>query len=295
MSSTLNLRIGAMQLVLDIGQLSLGMRADMMQRYAAFVDDLPSTSTAFRLAVAMRPGAPWLPQRADALLPLRTRRRGQRVSCLTPTEAGSFDLAQRRGRIVLRPHGNVENCLRVLVGWDVAQRGGLLLHACGVVRQHASCDTRQHASGDTRQHASNDARVAGAFVFFGPSGAGKSTVATLSARWPVLSDDLVLIERTATGFQACGVPFRGNEWTAPRLNTRAPLAGLLALEQAPHHARLPLSHGAGAARLVACTPFVTTCPHGAALVMGAALALTRITPVARLQFRKDDKFWEVLQ
>jgi hypothetical protein len=319
LSSTLNLRIGAMQLVLDIGQLSLGMRADMMQRYAAFVDDLPSTSTAFRLAVAMRPGAPWLPQRADALLPLRTRRRGQRVSCLTPTEAGSFDLAQRRGRIVLRPHGNVENCLRVLVGWDVAQRGGLLLHACGVVRQHASGDTRQHASGDTRQHASgdtrqhasgdtrqhasgdtrqhasNDARVAGAFVFFGPSGAGKSTVATLSARWPVLSDDLVLIERTATGFQACGVPFRGNEWTAPRLNTRAPLAGLLALEQAPHHARLPLSHGAGAARLVACTPFVTTCPHGAALVMGAALALTRITPVARLQFRKDDKFWEVLQ
>ena len=295
MSSTLNLRIGAMQLVLDIGQLSLGMRADMMQRYAAFVDDLPSTSTAFRLAVAMRPGAPWLPQRADALLPLRTRRRGQRVSCLTPTEAGSFDLAQRRGRIVLRPHGNVENCLRVLVGWDVAQRGGLLLHACGVVRQHASGDTRQHASCDTRQHASNDARVAGAFVFFGPSGAGKSTVATLSARWPVLSDDLVLIERTATGFQACGVPFRGNEWTAPRLNTRAPLAGLLALEQAPHHARLPLSHGAGAARLVACTPFVTTCPHGAALVMGAALALTRITPVARLQFRKDDKFWEVLQ
>ena len=59
------------------------------------------------------------------------------------------------------------------------------------------------------------------------SGAGKSTVARLSASWPVLSDDLVLIERMAGGYLACGVPFRGNEWTAPRLNRRAPLAGSL--------------------------------------------------------------------
>lgn len=279
MSRTLTLRIGATRLVLDVGRLPPAMCDDMTQRYAAFVDDRPPKSAAFRLAVTMRPGAPWLPRHADVALPLRTRRRGQRVICLTPTEAGSFDLVRRRGQIVLRPQGNVENCLRVLVGWDVAQRGGLLLHASGVVRQHASGDTQ----------------AAGAFVFFGPSGAGKSTVATLSARWPVLSDDLVLIERTAAGYQACGVPFRGNEWTAPRRNTGAPLAGLLALEQAPHHARLPLSHGAGAARLVACTPFVTTCPHGAALVMGAALGLAAVTPVARLQFRKDDKFWEVLQ
>ena len=127
MSTTLNLRIGATQLALDIGQLAPAMRDDMTQRYAAFVDDFPPASAAFRLAVAMQPGAPWLPQRAAAVLPLRTRRRGQRVICLTPTEAGVFDLVQRRGRIVLRPHGNVENCLRVLVGWDVAQRGGLLL------------------------------------------------------------------------------------------------------------------------------------------------------------------------
>jgi hypothetical protein len=228
--------------------------------------------------VYVRPGAPLLPWRTDGMLPLRTRRIGRWVLCLTPGEAGCFDLTARRGRITLRPHGNVENCLRVLLGWEAAQRGGLLLHASGVVRQHAS----------------DDRRPAGAFVFFGPSGAGKSTVARLSARWPVLSDDLVLIERTSTGYQACGVPFRGNEWTAPRLNARAPLAGLLALEQAPQHLRLPLTPGAGAARLVSATPFVTTCPHGAAMVMGAALALAAATPVARLQFRKDDGFWEVL-
>lgn len=271
MTTTLSLRIGETRLDLDGGQLPAAMAGDMMRRYAAFVDDRPSEATPFHLAVSVRPGDPWLPLRADVALPLRTRRRGRWVTCVTPTEAGCFDLVRRCGRIVLRPHGNVENCLRVLVGWDVAQRGGLLLHASGVMQ------------------------AAGVFVFFGPSGVGKSTVARLSARWPVLSDDLVLIERMATGYQACGVPFRGNEWTAPRLNTRAPLAGLLALEQAPHHARLPLSNGAGAARLVACTPFVTTCPHGAATVMGAALALTAVTPVARLQFRKDDKFWEVLQ
>lgn len=285
MTTRLNLRIGETRLALDLEQLPPATLDDVMRRYATFVESttfagntafvgntVPAVEdSAFRVGVSVRPGALWLPLRADAALPLRTRRRGHRVFCLTPTEAGCFDLARRCGQIVLRPHGNIENCLRVLVGWDVAERGGLLLHAAGVVR------------------------AKGAFVFFGPSGAGKSTVARLSAHWPVLSDDLVLIERTPAGYQACGVPFRGNEWTAPRLNTRAPLAGLLALEQASHHARAPMSHSAGAARLVACTPFVTTCTHGAATVMGAALALTAATPVARLQFRKDDQFWEVLQ
>lgn len=270
MNAVLNLRIGATQLALEGERLPATMLDDMQRRYAAFVGDTSSASTAMRITMSVCPGAPWLPLRTDAPLPLRTRRCGSCVTCVTPTEAGFFDLTQRRGRVVLRPHGNVENCLRVLVGWDAAQRGGLLLHASGVVR------------------------AARAFVFFGPSGAGKSTVARLSAQWPVLSDDLVLIECTPTGYQACGVPFRGNEWTAPRLNLWAPLAGLLALEQAPRHARLPLPQGAAVARLVACTPFVTTCPQGAAMVMHAAAAMTAVAPVVRLQFRKDEHFWEVL-
>ncbi len=280
MKTWLHLRIGETRLALATWRLPGAALADLERRYAAFADAAATSpdADAFRLDVYVRPGAPLLPWRADGMLPLRTRRIGRWVLCLTPGEAGCFDLAARRGRITLRPQGNVENCLRVLVGWEAAQRGGLLLHASGVVRQHAF----------------DDRRPAGAFVFFGPSGVGKSTVARLSARWPVLSDDLVLIERTAAGYQACGVPFRGNEWTAPRLNARAPLAGLLALEQATRHARLPLTPGAGAARLVAATPFVTTCPRGAATVMEAALALTAATPVARLQFCKDDQFWEVL-
>jgi hypothetical protein len=266
----LNLHIGATQLALAIEHLPSTMLDDIYRRYAAFIDDNLSAAAAFQVTVRVRPGAPWLPWRIDAALPLRTQRCGACVTCMTPTEMGYFDLAHRSGSILLRPNGNIENCLRVLIGWEVAERGGLLLHASGVVRAER------------------------AFVFFGPSGTGKSTVARLSAQWPVLSDDLVLIESTPTGYQACGVPFRGNEWTAPRLNLCAPVAGLLALEQAPRHARLPLPPGAGAARLVACTPFVTTCLHGAALVMRAASAINAVTPVARLQFRKDEHFWEVL-
>ncbi|MBE2236978.1 MAG: hypothetical protein IAE81_04255 [Caldilineaceae bacterium] len=274
MNTTLRLRIGETRLSLEIGRLPAATLDDLERRYAAFAEPdmaaLPGDVPPFHLAIRMRPGAPFLPWRAHTALPLRTRRVGRFVLCQTPNEAGCFDLTKRCGRVTLRPAGNVENCLRVLVGWDAAQRGGLLLHASGVLRKE------------------------GAFVFFGPSGAGKSTVARLSASWPVLSDDLVLIERVAGGYLACGAPFRGNEWTAPRLNCRAPLTGLLALEQAPHHARLPLPPSAGAARLVAATPFVTTCPHGAALVLASALALTAATPVARLQFRKDKNFWEVL-
>lgn len=307
--------IGRTRVVLEIGELPGGVVDALWRRYAAFATPavglwapagnvmlpgsgprdsgaalqtiaagvpvargaLPCDSGApdlaripYRVRVRYRPGTHFLAWRPGAALPLRTRRIGDRVVCVTPDVAGVVDLVRRTGAVTVCAAGSLENYLRVLVGWDVVQRQGLLLHAAGIVHADRAC------------------------VFFGASGAGKSTVAGLSAPRPVLSDDLVLIERSGAGYVACGAPFRGSEWQAPRLNACAPLAALFALEQAPHHARQPLATAAAVARLVAATPFVTTCRRGVTRVVEAALGLATTIAPARLQFRKDGQFWEVI-
>ena len=126
--------VGCPGLLVELpGGLAAAASADLERRYAALADAAATSpdADAFRIDVYVRPGAPLLPWRADGMLPLRTRRIGRWVLCLTPGEAGCFDLAARRGRITLRPPGHAGKCPRVLVGWGAAQRGGVLLAAVG--------------------------------------------------------------------------------------------------------------------------------------------------------------------
>ncbi len=267
--SMLYLAIGRTRIALDLAPLGTAKRAATEARYGAF-----TAPGAAPDAVAVRPvvrdGRPFLPWDARSSLPLVTRRLGARLLFVAPHEAGWLDLGTRQARLLLRTQGTVENFLRVVTAWSALERGGLLLHSCGVVR--GGC----------------------AFVFFGASGTGKSTVAGLSRAWTVLSDDLVLIERGETGYVAGGVPFRGSAWDAPRTNLQAPLAGLYALCQAPEHALRPLAHPEATARLAAAAPFVTHCATSAAAVLATCAALAAQVPVAELSFRRDATFWEAI-
>jgi hypothetical protein len=72
----------------------------------------------------------------------------------------------------------------------LARDGGLLLHACAVVRQGV------------------------ARLFTGRSGAGKTTIARLmlgDGAASVLSDDRVVVRRVGDGFRAFGTPWHGDE------------------------------------------------------------------------------------
>ena len=267
--TVLSLAIGGTRLVLDLAALPVARRDAVHARYAAFAAR-PDPGAAIAVQVRLRGGRPFLPWDARTPLPLVTRRIGARLVFVAPQEAGWLDPATRQARLVLRGQGTVENFLRVVTAWSALEQGGLLLHACGVVRRGR------------------------AFVFFGASGVGKSTVAGLSRAWTVLSDDLVLVEPAATGYEAGGVPFRGSAWDAPRVNARAPLAGLYALRQAPAHALRDLPLAEATARLAASAPFVAQCATAATALLATCAGLAGQVPVRELSFCRDGLFWEVI-
>src|SRR5262245_10203186 len=165
----------------------------------------------------------------------------------------------------------LENFLRPLTASYILARGGLLLHAAGVVR---------------------DGR---AYVFFGPSGSGKTTVTELSARDLVLSDDLTLVVPVDSGFAAAGIPFGMAHHHVPDSSGWFPIAALARLVQAADVRRERLTGGRALAEIASCLPFVNHEGGEAARALEVAGRLLNAVPAWRLSFRKEDSFWEVLQ
>ena len=261
---------------LDLLATPAARQATIHARYAAFLDappaGMPPSGVAPAATISLREvaGADFLAWEANAPLPVRVRLVGERLWVRSPWESGWLDLASRVGVLTLRPRGDPENFLRVVFAWLCLQRGGLLLHACGL------------CTGDL------------GYVFAGPSGAGKSTVATLSPGATVLSDDLVALRPVGGRYHLYGTPFHGSASAAPRCTGSVGLAGIFFLVQAPHHAIVTLDKAAALAQMAAATPFVTTLPAGAALTLGAcALLVSQVAPRA-LHFRPDPGFWEVI-
>jgi hypothetical protein len=120
------------------------------------------------------------------------------------------------------PPGCLQNLVRVLLVFDLAPRGGLLLHAASTVEEGR------------------------ALAFFGVSGAGKSTVAHgFSA---MLSDEITCITPDLHAHRA---PFTG-ERLPPPVPLSAPLAGLFAIEQALSFSVRPLQAAEAVKRVLRC-------------------------------------------
>jgi hypothetical protein len=215
-------------------------------------------------------GAPFIAPDGHRTWQVQTEQADSRVTFRSFYEAGWIDRGQGCAHLVMRPEGNPENFLRVLYAWETLARGGLLLHASGVVRGEKG------------------------YVFFGHSGAGKTTIANLSTPSLVLSDDLVIVRRMGRRVLVYGVPFCGAERAAPRTNAVAPLVALFAPLQAPDHRVEPLSPAAAAGRLASCVPFVMHQPHAIRQVMETCAGLLDLVPSYLLHFRKDSEFWEVI-
>lgn len=269
LSSTL--AVAGIGVRLDLGATTAQRRAVLASRYGEFLQaDVSTVALAAVLAIHDAEGDDFLPWSENAPLPVRVRLAGERLWVRSPWESGWLDMTHGIGAVTLRPQGDFENFLRVLFAWLCLQRGGLLLHACGLQR------------------------AANGYLFAGPSGAGKSTVASLATGATVLSDDLVIVRPVRGRFHVFATPFHGSAAPDRRNTGSAPLAGIYFLVQAPHHALLPLNMAESLARMVAATPFVTSLPAGAALTLGACTRLVSHVPPQALEFRPDPGFWEVI-
>lgn len=163
----------------------------------------------------------------------------------------------------------LDSLLRVFLSWKLLEHRGFLLHAATVIRDGK------------------------AYVFTGRSGAGKSTVATLSPRGTVLTDEISLLRREEGVWRAYGTPFWG-EFKAAGSNSSAPVAGIFRLLQASKDRVESLRPMAVLRALLSNVLFFSAeAEANRRLLEILSQAATEIDGY-NLSFRKNPTFWEVL-
>ena len=278
---SLGLRVGPLRFILE--GLSPRQERRFAERYRPFLDPGPGGAAgteqgARDLTIRLTRagvGAFLVPQENSEMYRMELRSDAGERRWWSYEFAGRLAAGRRTAELALveeegeASDRGLENFLRALTAEFVLAHGGLLLHGATVVRRGR------------------------AYVFFGPSGAGKTTTTRLSPNDLVLSDDLTLIVETKDGFGAAGIPFGMAHHHVPDSNEAFPIAGLHRLGQSREVARTRVTGAAALAEIVASLPFVMDHDPGAPMENAARL-LARV-PLWRLQFRKDDAFWKVIE
>jgi hypothetical protein len=169
----------------------------------------------------------------------------------------------------VRHEYGLDSLIRILLSVLLARQNGFLLHAASVL---------------------NNGR---AYIFTGKSGAGKSTVATLSPRGSVLTDEISLLKFFDDAWHAFGTPFWG-EFRAEGANVHAPIAGLYFLNQASEN-RVERMNARESLRAI--LPNILFFSHERQTTESLLSLLSEFvssTPCYRLFFRKDCSFWNVI-
>lgn len=268
-SDAMPITVAGIPVRLEFGNLPTLQRRHVDAVYAPFVDS--ATHDCMTVKMTTEPGPPYIDPAGHAVWQVETRQEDGRITFRSFFEQGWIDRDAGCAQLTLREQGDPENFLRVVYAWECLFRGGLLLHASGVIRGELG------------------------YVFFGPSGAGKTTVTRLSPEAIVLSDDLVILMPQAGKFWVHGVPFRGEMVEGVRTNAAAPLYGLFALTKTPDHALSDVPVAQAVAELAASVPFVMEKPQGAAVVVARCAEIEADTPVRRLHFARNERFWEILR
>jgi hypothetical protein len=163
----------------------------------------------------------------------------------------------------------LDSLLRILLSWKLTGRNGFLLHAATVIRDGK------------------------AFVFTGRSGAGKSTVASLSPKGCVLTDEISLLRRENGEWRAYGTPFWG-EFRAAGSNTSAPVQGIFRLVQAAENRVTSLRPLETIRALLPNVLFFSSQPVATRRLLDILGHAAKEMSGYELAFRKDPSFWEVL-
>jgi hypothetical protein len=167
--------------------------------------------------------------------------------------------------------GVLENYLRVLTAYRLAEEGGALVHSAGIL----------------------DADEASLFV--GVSGAGKSTLSGLSLAEGrvVLSDDLNALLPRAGRFHAMAVPFAGDYRSAEPLPP-TPVRAILRLVKGPEHRLGPLGRSEALALLASCAPYVNRDPWRVERLLANLASVLESVETHELAFAPRAGVWELL-
>jgi hypothetical protein len=163
----------------------------------------------------------------------------------------------------------LDSLLRILLSWKLTGRNGFLLHAATVIRNGK------------------------AYVFTGKSGAGKSTVASLSPKGCVLTDEISLLRRENGEWHAHGTPFWG-EFRAAGSNTSAPVQGIYRLVQGAENRVTSLRPLKMIRALLPNVLFFSSESEATRRLLEIVGHAAEEISGYELTFRKDSAFWEVL-
>lgn len=171
-----------------------------------------------------------------------------------------------------RDYFTLLNLLRACLAWRMPSRGGVLLHAAGIV------------VGER------------AFVLTGPEGSGKSSWARLGEQCGghVLSDDVVLLDGQGSSVEALASPLRSTHVIHHRPG-RWPLAAILFPRKAADAGYDPVSSMVAQARIAANLPFVADGLGDDERIGSAIERLVREIRCADLRFALDGAFVDLLR
>jgi hypothetical protein len=185
--------------------------------------------------------------------------------------AGCLDLQARQGRNVFEQNTEpfaVESFLRISYSFLAVDRGGLLLHSAGVLRNGRG------------------------YIFPGQSGTGKSTIASLATPTEtVLSDEMVVVRKGGDGYLVYSTPFYGTNPSA-ECNIAAPLqAAFLPVKDWAVYLK-PARSAQALSKLLAGVLFFSQEPAMTRRLMDIGADIVAHVPFYEMHFRRDGSFWE---
>lgn len=202
---------------------------------------------------------------------LRVRREGASWVLDRGDFHATWDPSSRRGRI--RQSANpysMDSVLRIVHTLEMAEAGGLLMHAGSVVRNGK------------------------AMLFAGVSGAGKTTITRLAPRdTTLLTDEISYVRKEAQGYFAYGTPFAG-ELAKSGENVKAPLSAVYLLVQGPENRIDDVPQEQAAREVLKSVLFFAEDQALVQRVFHAACDLVERVPVKRLTFQRNARVWELL-
>ncbi len=186
---------------------------------------------------------------------------------------GRMDLLKGRGEIdVLSFHAkeSLASFLRIIYNILITREGGLVLHACGIVKDKK------------------------AYVFFGPSESGKSTVAELSEDYTILSDDLIVIKRINGSCKVYGTPYWGNLKENHGKKGVFEIKGLFKLVKDNRTYLKRLSYSQGIAEVLTL-PGIPKEYQPLDKLLNISSRLIKEAPCYELHFLPDKTFWKCIE